>query len=289
MFNLPPEKIAELNEFGESEAWANFYLCAPTRLVRKFRLEAKRFGSVWVTTIPKVRGTLFNRIIGLGVREVVTESMLDDCIAVLQNAGCKNFMAQICPLAKPLQLPGWLEQRGFVRAGNVAKVYRGNEPAPIMPTDLRVESIGKEHADAFADVVLSAHYWPAKLHTLVNGNVGKPGWYHYIAFDREQPVSAAAMFVTNEVGCLGFGSTVKSHRQRGGQSAMFARRIKDGLALGCKWFVSDTAEDRPESPIQSYQNAIRAGFKLAYLRPNYIHQSPASWGVRTLIRRLRAP
>jgi hypothetical protein len=46
---LAPEKIAMLNEFGESEAWANYFLCAPSEFVQKYRLEAKklvRFGSL---------------------------------------------------------------------------------------------------------------------------------------------------------------------------------------------------------------------------------------------------
>ena len=84
------------------------------------------------------------------------------------------------------------------------------------------------------------------------------------------------MFVNGEVGWLGFASTLKKYRKRGGQSALFARRIQDGLALGCKWFVTETGEDTPEDPNPSYHNMLRSGFKLAYLRRNYVHQPPAS-------------
>lgn len=57
MSKLPPEKIAMLNEFGESEAWANYYLCAPPEFVQKYRLEAKKIGSVWVTMIAELDWT----------------------------------------------------------------------------------------------------------------------------------------------------------------------------------------------------------------------------------------
>ena len=57
---------------------------------------------------------------------------------------------------------------------------------------------------------------------------------------------------------------------------MFARRISDGLKVGCKWFVSETGEDTPESPNPSYHNMLRAGFTLAYLRPNYVRESGAA-------------
>lgn len=276
MPNLTTEKISALNEFSESEAWANYYLCAPAEFVHKYRLEAKRMGSVWVTMIPELDWPFFNRIVGLGIGDIATESLLDDAIGILQNAGCKNYMAQISPLAQPSHLSEWLNFRGFVRGHNWAKVYRGNDMAQVVPTDLRVESIGKEYANAFADVALAAFEMPPELRPLVNGIVGKPGWHHYLAFDGEQPVSAAAMFVSGDVGWLGFGSTLESHRKHGGQGAMFTRRIKDGLVLGCKWFVTEAVEDTPESPNPSYHNMLRAGFELAYLRPNYVHQPPTS-------------
>jgi hypothetical protein len=274
--NLTPEKIAAINEFGESEAWVNYYLCAPAGFARKFRLAAKRIGSAWVTMIPEIDWTFFNRIVGLGVGVAATESMLDDAIAVLRNAGCQNYMAQISPQARPAQLPEWLNARGFVRGSNWAKAYRGDDPAPVVPTDLRVEPIGQEYADAFADVALTAFSMPQKLHPLMTGNIGKPGWCHYLAFDGNQPVATAAMFISGDVGWLGFGSTLESHRKHGGQGALLARRIKDGLALGCQWFITETAEDLPEALNPSYHNMLRTGFKLAYLRPNYIRQIPTN-------------
>ena len=274
MSNLPPEKIAMLNEFGEADAIANAYLCMPHDFVKKYRMEAKRIGSVWVLMIPEVAMTLFNRILCLGIGETATESMLDDAIALLQKAGSKTYMVQVSPLAQPSQLPEWLNARGFTKDRNWAKVYRGNESCPSVPTDLRIESIGIEHADAFAEVALTAFGMPPEFRPLVNSIVSKPGWHHYLAFDGEQPVSAAAMFVKDDVGWLGFGSTLESHRKRGGQGAMFERRIKDGLSLGCKWFVTETGEDTPEDPNPSYHNMLRTGFKLAYLRPNYVHQPP---------------
>jgi hypothetical protein len=129
-----------------------------------------------------------------------------------------------------------------------------------------------EHADAFADIALINFKIPMELRPMLTGFVGKPGWHHYLALDGDQPVSVAAMFIAGEVSWLGFGSTLESHRKRGGQGALFARRIEDGLKLGCKWFFTETGEDTPESPNSSYRNMIRTGFKLSYLRRNYVHR-----------------
>ena len=276
MSSLTFEQIALLTEFGEADAWANFYLCAPPEFAEKYKLEAKRIGSVWVTMLPEMDVPFFNRIVGLGVGESATESQLDDAVNILQTAGVKNYMAQICPTAQPAHLAEWLKSRGFMKSYNWAKLYRGNEPAPSISTDLRIEQIGREYADAFAEVALTAFEMPSELHPMLVGNIGKPGWHHYLGFDGEQPVTASAMYVRNDTGWLGFGSTLASHRKRGGQGAMFARRIDDGIKLGCKWFVTETGEDTPGNPNPSYHNMIRTGFKLAYQRPNYVHQSPVS-------------
>jgi len=274
MQSLSSQELADLNEFSEADANANFYQYTPADFAREYRLEARRVGNVWVTMLPGMDWTFFNRIVGLGIRETATETMLDDCIALIQQAGCQNYMAQVSPLAQPAELPVWLERRGLIHRRNWAKVYRGDEPAPLVQTSLRVESIGSESAAAFARVALSAFEMPAELTPMLTGFIGKPGWIHYLGFDGNEPVSAAALYVSGQVGWLGFGSTLASHRGRGGQGALFARRIEDGLKLGCKWFVTETGEDLPSQPNPSYHNMLRAGFKLAYLRPNYVHQSP---------------
>ncbi len=264
----------ELVEFGEAEAWVNYYLCASGEFSQEYKLVTKRIGSAWVSMIPKLDWSFFNRINGLGVREPVTETMLDEAVAVLKDAGCKNFMAQVSPMSQPPLVTTWLEKRGFKLGRNWVKMYRGNEPPIEAPSELRVEAIGIEHADVFADIALSAFEMPAELRPLVQGPMGKQGWHHYLAFDGDQPVSAGAMFISGEIAWLGFGSTLVTHRNRGGQGAVFARRITDGLKLGCKWFVTETGEDTPDSPNPSYHNMIRHGFKLAYLRPNYIYKEP---------------
>ncbi len=273
MTQLTPKEIAILNEFCEAEAWANYCLQAPATCKDQLKVEVKQVGSIWVSMVSALDWAFFNRIVGLGMKEDATESMLDDAIGILQNAGCTNYMAQICPQAQPAgQIPEWLSQRGLLKSRNWAKLYRGNEAAPVVSTSLRVESIGEEFSDAFSEIVLKAFEMPDELKCLIGAPIGKPGWSGYLAFDGKEPVSAAAMFISGETCWLGFGSTLETHRNRGGQGALFARRIADGLKLGCKWFVTEAAEDTPESPNPSYHNMLRTGFKLAYQRPNYVHQ-----------------
>ena len=274
---LTPSQITEINEFIEAEARVNYFQCAPPEFAQPFRLEIKRLGSTWVTMIPAVDHAMYNRILRLGVGIPATESMLDEAIAVFKSAGCKNYRTEIGPMVLPAQYPDWLTARGFKQGGrNWAKMYRGNEPALTISTDLRVETIGKDHADAFANVLLPVFGISPAYGPLVKGIVGKPGWNHYLAYAGKKPVATAAMFINGEVAWVGFMSTLKTYRNRGGQRVMFARCIEDGLALGCKWFVAETEEDTVQQSNPSYRNMLRSGFKLAYLRRNYTYRSPTS-------------
>ena len=79
------------------------------------------------------------------------------------------------------------------------------------------------------------------------------------------------MFVTDDVAWLGFGATLEEARGRGGQSAMFATRLADARAQGCRWAVTETGEETEEEPVNhSYRNMLRSGFRLAYARRNWV-------------------
>lgn len=273
MFDLSDEEIAILCESGESAAWTNYYLCAPPEFAKEYGVAVKNVGSIWVTTVPGMDTPFFNRIVGLGIGQPATEAMLDDAIGFLQQSGSKNYMAQVSPLAQTPEVTGWLGERGFVKGSNWVKLIRADAPAPAGKTDLRIEAIGREHAAAFSDVTLASFGMPPELHAFMSGHCARPGWHLYLGFDGDQPVAAAALYVKDSIGWLGFGSTLESHRKRGAQSAMLARRITDGLKLGCKWFVAETGQETPDQPNPSYHNMLRSGFQLTYVRPNYVHQA----------------
>ncbi len=270
MSSLTAEQVAWLVESAEAKAWMNYYTCAPLEFALKYGVGVQRVGSAWVTMVPGAHSWFFNRINGLGLDAPATEQALDEAITALQSAGCEQYIVQLSPLAQPPRLADWLIARRFRYRNNWAKMYRGNDHAPSAHSDLRIECIGPEWADAFGNIVLTSFEMPAPLLPFMSCHVGKPGWLNYLGFDGDQPVCAASMFILDDVAWLGFAATRASHRGRGGQGALFARRIADGLQAGCKWFITETSEDTPEEPNPSYRNMLRAGFKLAYMRPNYI-------------------
>jgi hypothetical protein len=48
-----------------------------------------------------------------------------------------------------------------------------------------------------------------------------------------------------------------------------ARRIAEGLGAGCRWVVTEGAEELGEKPNPSFHNMRRNGFQVAYFRENF--------------------
>jgi hypothetical protein len=151
-----------------------------------------------------------------------------------------------------------------------AKVWRDDVPPPATTTDLRVEAVGRERADDVARILCAGFGLPEPVGALFAGVLERDGWHTYVAFDGDAPVATGSLFVRGQVGALQAAATLPSYRRLGAQGAIVARRIGDVLALGCQLFAAEAAEDRPQEPNPSYHNLLRAGFRLAYLRRNYV-------------------
>ena len=108
--------------------------------------------------------------------------------------------------------------------------------------------------------------WLARL-------VGRSGWHCYLTRDGDESAGAGALFVDGEHAWLGFGATRPPFRKRGSQSALFHRRIADAALHGARHVSTETGVPQPGQPAPSYANILRAGFEVAYVRPNWSERS----------------
>jgi GNAT superfamily N-acetyltransferase len=143
-------------------------------------------------------------------------------------------------------------------------------PLPDGNREVAIEVADATHAIAWATILEhSFGHGDASIEWQAS-TVGRPRWTHYLASLEGLPVGCAAMFVDGDTALFSFAGTLETHRGRGIQSALIARRMRDAAQLGCAWAVVETAEDRPEKPAPSYRNLRRLGFELLYLRPNWV-------------------
>ena len=212
----------------------------------------------------------FNRSVGLGAGQPATRSAIRRILRTFHDAGRSTFTVQVSPFARPSGIESWLEAAGMRRGSRWAKVWRDTIDPPPERTDLRIEAIGPEHREGWNRVTLTAFEFPDVLAPFGEATLGRSDWHHFLAFDGDQAVGAGALYVMGNVGWLGFGATLESHRGQGSQSAIFARRIQAAADLGVKLLITETGEELPDRPNPSYRNMLRAGFRLAYPRQNWL-------------------
>ncbi len=264
-------ELARVAEGAEGGAFADSHAALPAGFAGRHGFKIERAGSGHAIILPSVDEIFFNRVFGLGLEEPITERLLDGLVERYRKEGVRRFAAQLSPAARPGHATDWLAARGFRFTGNWAKVYRGTEPPPEIPTTLAVREIGPEHASDFARIVRSGFpEIPRPLSPWLESLIGRPGWRHFMAFSEGKPVATGSLFVHGEVGWIDFGSTLPLYRRLGAQGALLVRRIREAIVSGCRLLISEAEEDLPDRPNPSYHNLVRTGFRLAYLRPNYI-------------------
>ncbi len=258
-------------EWPEVQAMADAY-----RAATELRPEAARVlerGRAVALAAMEVDLAFFNRSIGLGVGAPATDDDLDATVDFYGGLGRRVAMAHIAPDAQPADIGTRLSAHGFAPWTRWAKCWRpiGAEPeTAAAPTALRIERIDRGGATDFGTIAVSSLALPAESASLITAPIGRSGWTHYLGWLDDRPVTIGAMFVVDGIAWFGYGATLPSARRRGGQTEMLVARLRDAADLGCRMVVTETGEDRPDAPNPSFRNLERAGFRVAYLRKNWM-------------------
>jgi hypothetical protein len=259
-------EVAAVVEMTEGAAYADLLRAAPP----EWNCVAEETACGWLLFAPGLDMLLFNRIVGCGIRQPARRALLQDLIGRFRRAGVKRFGVQLSPAAMPPEIPQWLEAQGLVVRDRWTKVHRGPGTLPAPDTGVSVEEIGVERAGTFAEVTTLGFGMPAQMRPWIASTVGRAGWRHYLVSMDGTPIAAGALFLVGDVGWLGMASTLPQARRHGAQNALFARRVADASAMGCRHLITETGEELPERPNPSFRNMMRAGFAIAYHRPNYM-------------------
>ena len=249
-------------ELVELEAYARFFAVAGGA-------HTTRIGGGAALAMPGVPSTMLNRVAGLGLAEPAREEHLDAADEFFAELGVQYAIA-VAPGAQPVELTGWLAERGFTSGYAWTKFSRGLEEPPHSMTDLRVELAGPEAGDDFALVVREAYDMPDEVEEGLGRAPGVEGFSCFVAYAGDEPAAAGVLLAIEDTGWFGFGATRPAFRRRGGQTAVFAARIRRAQELGLKRLVTETGERVPGRPSNSYRNIVRAGFRPAYVRPNFV-------------------
>ena len=270
-----PQALAPRLERAEAVAMTSVYRDGRASGIEAVGARETTIAGASVTALTVLDSGFFNRVVGLGSQGPVAAADVDAVSAWFRSLGLGESMIQVPNEVMTPELATWLDDAGYHRGRNWVKLWHPLDDIREAETSLRIAQVGPDQADAFAAIVVEAMQFPVEVGPLAAAIVGVYGWRHYLGYDGETPVAAAAMFVDGDTAWFGFGATREAARGRGGQSAMFAARLRDARDLGCTLAVTETGEETPEDPVNpSYRNMVRAGFTLAYARPNRIRREP---------------
>lgn len=257
----------------EVAAMADFYRAAPAQLRAAHGIEARVLPAATLLMSRGIDpGVVFRRVAGVGAGCAPTEGELDAALVPMQSLGA-SFAVALAPEMPDALLGGWLQKHGLQPGYAWMKFARDCGAIPDARTDLQVRTAGPESAEDFGRVIQQGFGLPAPAASWVAQLVDRPGWCCVVACDGTDPVAAGVAFISGEYAWLGLGATLASHRRRGAQNALLARRLQEAARRGARVAVTETGERLPDKPSNSYRNILRSGFIEAYLRQNYM--SPA--------------
>lgn len=255
----------------ERAALADLHAAATPELVDALGLRAVQIGGALVSVggaLP-ASAIVVNRAIGVGLGAPETEATIGAMVDAYREAGIARYFVQRHPDADPPAIVDWCLAAGLEKARGWQKFARGPEPVPDTPTDLRIEEIGPEHGPAFGRIVCDAFDLGPEAAPWLALLPGRPGWRIFMSFDGDEPAGTGGLYIRDGIGWTDWGATAPAFRQRGGQAAVLAARIRCAIDAGCTSIHTCTGEDVPGDPQHSYNNIKKLGFREAYIRENY--------------------
>ena len=236
----------------------------PARFIRKC-FDGPPFGNCYVTIDPDRQARFasgnMNRVYLCGAEPGMDSDSIRRMVDLFAAEGIGRFFVWLSPGPRMEAVRGWLGASGLTRVqwtGYPTLCRSVRSPVPFS-TDLEVREVG-------ADEIAAMHeppdqtIWPDYLRT-----AGSEGFFHYMAFDGKRPVAIAALCMFEDIGYLMAAATAESHRRRGAQQALIAKRIERAEALGCAIEVSETLYMLEHS----WRNLQRAGFQEVYEKEVY--------------------
>lgn len=254
----------------EIDAWRDYCAAAPPAFAAAVGLETIDLGGPLLALCQRVDHYQFNRLLGAGLGSDTDGASLAMAARRFGEAGLKNGYLQIAPGTRAAALATKAAVMGLKpQERSWVKFSRGSAPAAKPSTSLDIAEVRPEEAMLFARAVVAGFGMPEQLAPWLAAIVGRKGWHAYATRDGGTVVGGAAMFVDDSRAWLGIGAVQAAARHKGGQSALLARRIADGLEKGVRWFATETGKPLPGEPHPSFSNIQRAGFSIAYERANW--------------------
>ncbi|MEV4759122.1 GNAT family N-acetyltransferase [Micromonospora sp. NPDC049559] len=270
----PTEKITTaLVECVEVELNVAIVALLPAVVRERYGFAVRRVGGG--ASLAYREGNL-HKTLGLGLTEPVTEKLIADVIDWHREHGSTALRIQIAPDALPSDWDEICAVHGLTGGGWTVKLAGAVDAIQSRTTDLRIAPVTPAQAGQWASLITDVFGMPEPFTMATAASVGQPAYRGYAAWDGDEMVAAASLFIHGEAAALNSDATEESHRGRGAQSALIAARAAAAAAVGCRWLVAETARPEPGDSTPSLNNMIRLGLTPLYDRQDWVWQAATS-------------
>ncbi|WP_226682978.1 GNAT family N-acetyltransferase [Sutcliffiella horikoshii] len=253
-------KIVELSEIDVLE----------DRLIRVASLhenamgvELKRFGNAMAFSVKNIPGPSFNTVKGISGENI------DDLDEILEFYTSRGILArfEVTPGNASIDLFRKLSTLGFFQCGFHTALYSPlSTEERVMgdaDTSVQIEEINLENFDIFGELYTRGFGMPAAFKDFVTANnkvlAESDNWTFYLASVGGAAAGIGVLYVKNDVATLAASATVPEFRNKGVQTALIQKRMKQAADEGCRYLVGQAAFGSV-----SQKNMERAGLKVAY-------------------------
>jgi len=261
--------LHSVSERIQREVLVSMFDACPADAREALGLRLDRIGDVTVSSAKHDPSILLNRAQGLGSQRTVTPETIEAVVARYRQYRTRRYFLHVHPAVLPAEGSQWLSAAGLVKTRGWMQFVRSPAPPPAVCTDLAVERIGAEHADAFAAIVCAAFDLASLAQPYVAAIAEDERWQCFMSFDGDVPAGTGAVLIMGDAAYLTFGATAPALRRRGSQSAIMAARIRAAIDHGCKYLFTETGEAVDGEDQVSYRNIERCGFEPQFLCENW--------------------
>lgn len=269
--SLSARAAATLADDVEAAAFADLFDAAPAALRSRLGLHIEHVADATLLVAPGLPSSMFNRAIGLGLRQPATMQAVASIIEIYRRNGLKSWWLHWNPWAAPDGFAAHLTGLGFTVPArrSWAKVLRSTASPPERPTDLEIAIARDDQADATTKVIAAVFDMPPFMGEWLSALHGRPRWRLYTVTDADAIVGGGCLFIDAEASWLGMGAIAPSYRRRGAHGALMARRIADSGSAGARYAITETGEPIADEPNPSLANMRRCGFETVASRLNF--------------------
>lgn len=268
---------AELDRV-ERRFWRECWETVPEDVRRRHGVVLERFGPVQATLARELPSPgMMNLVLGATEPGALEDGHLEAALGLATELSVSPYVPVSPGGPRSAAVEEWLRERGFSRGYGWMKFVRDPHPPRFrVAADVEVVELGPDDDDPIGMIAATAFELPAWAAAFFADKAGRPGWRCYVARVDGEPQACGMTLIDSGIAQLAIAATLEPARGRGCQPALLGRRIRDAAAAGCHTLFVETGERVPGRPSISYRNILRAGFREAYVRPNWVRDAGAA-------------